>query len=115
MERIRVVMKKILQKVIGSLKKSIPTTTAPTAPMPVHTGYTVPIGIVRAARAIRYILKASETRKPVHHQYCAPPTAIFVFPRQNVKATSISPANIRIIQFIMFAKIDSIAETALYI
>ena len=37
-ERIRVVMKKILQNVAGSLKNTIPTITAPTAPMPVQTG-----------------------------------------------------------------------------
>lgn len=83
--------------------------------MPVHTGYTVPIGIVLAARVIRYILKPSETRNPAHHQYCAAATAVFAFPRQKVKATSMRPAIIRIIQFITFAKIDSMAETALYI
>lgn len=111
----RVVIKNKRQNVAGSLKKNMPTMTAPTAPMPVHTGYTVPIGIVFAARAIRYILKAREARNPAHHQYCAAPNAVFVFPKQNVKATSIRPANIRIIQFITFAKIDSMAETALYI
>ncbi len=30
----------------GSLKKKIPISTVPTAPIPVHTAYAVPIGIV---------------------------------------------------------------------
>ena len=108
-------MKNIRQKVAGSLKKTMPMITAPTAPIPVQTGYTVPIGIDRAARAIRYILKDNEVRKPAHHQYCEAPTAVFVFPRQNVKATSINPAIIRIIQFISFAKLENTVEKPLYI
>lgn len=35
---INVVMKNNRQNVAGSLKKNIPTKTAPTAPIPVHTG-----------------------------------------------------------------------------
>ena len=34
----RVVRKKRRQNVAGSLKMKIPTKTAPTAPIPVHTG-----------------------------------------------------------------------------
>lgn len=108
-------MKNIRQNVAGSLKKRMPIITAPTAPIPVHTGYTVPIGMVLAARAIRNMLNESEARNPAHHQYCAAATAVFVFPRQKVNATSISPAIIRIIQFITFAKIYSMSGTALYI
>lgn len=63
-----VVMKKIRRKVAGSLKKSMPTMTAPTAPIPVQTGYTVPSGIVRDARAIRYMLSVKAAMKPPHHQ-----------------------------------------------
>ena len=37
-DRIRVVMKNILQNVAGSWKNTMPTITAPTAPIPVHTG-----------------------------------------------------------------------------
>lgn len=37
-EIIRVAMKNNRQNVAGSLKKMIPTTTVPTAPIPVHTG-----------------------------------------------------------------------------
>ncbi len=39
-------MKNNRQNVAGSLKKIIPTMTVPTAPIPVHTGYAVPIGMV---------------------------------------------------------------------
>ena len=37
-EPINVVRKKRRQKVAGSLKMKMPTSTAPTAPIPVHTG-----------------------------------------------------------------------------
>ena len=37
-EAMSVVRKNNLQNVAGSLKMSMPTSTAPTAPMPVHTG-----------------------------------------------------------------------------
>ncbi len=37
-EAIKVVRKKIRQKVAGSRKMKMPTMTAPTAPMPVQTG-----------------------------------------------------------------------------
>lgn len=71
--------------------------------------------MVRDARAIRYILKASDNRNPAHHQYCTVPSAVFVFPRQNVKATSIKPAIIKIIQFIALAKVHKLSEIILYI
>ncbi len=37
------------QKVAGSLNMKIPTSTVPTAPIPVHTAYAVPIGSVSVA------------------------------------------------------------------
>ena len=64
------------------------------------TAYTVPMGRVLAALDMRYMLRVRATKKPPHHQYCSAPTALLVLPRQNVKATSISPAMIRMIQFI---------------
>jgi len=39
-------MKNMRQKLTGSLNKKIPINTVPTAPMPVHTAYAVPIGKV---------------------------------------------------------------------
>ena len=96
-ERIKVVMKKIRQKVAGSLKKRMPTITAPTAPIPVHTGYTVPIGNRSAALAIRNILIERAAKNPIHHT-SSWPAAVFVLPRQKVKATSMHPAKIRINQ-----------------
>lgn len=83
-ERISVVMKKIRQKVAGSLKNTIPIITAPTAPMPVHTGYTVPIGIFSAAFAIRNMLSDNVTRNPTHQPVSSMPVAVFVLPRQKV-------------------------------
>ena len=49
MEIIRVLRKKIRQKLAGSLKIKIPSRTVPTAPIPVHTAYAVPIGSVWVA------------------------------------------------------------------
>ncbi len=49
MEIIRVLRKKIRQKLAGSLKINIPSNTVPTAPIPVHTAYAVPIGSVWVA------------------------------------------------------------------
>ncbi len=49
-EAINVAIKNSLQKSAGSLKKRIPMITAPTAPMPVHTAYAVPMGKVCVAR-----------------------------------------------------------------
>lgn len=99
-ERIRVVIKNIRQKVAGSWKNTMPTMTVPTAPIPVHTGYTVPIGNRSAAFAIKNILNDSAVMNPFHHHTSSCPVAVLVFPRQNVKPTSMSPAKIRIIQFI---------------
>ncbi len=48
-EPIRRKMKNNLQKCAGSLKKKMPTSTVPTAPMPVQTAYAVPMGRVSVA------------------------------------------------------------------
>lgn len=45
-DNIKVVMKNNRQNVAGSLKNRMPTMTVPTAPIPVHTGYAVPMGMV---------------------------------------------------------------------
>ena len=50
-EAISVVRKNSRQNVAGSLKMKMPTSTAPTAPMPVHTAYAVPSGSVCVAFA----------------------------------------------------------------
>lgn len=46
------------------------------------------------------MLNIRATTKPIHHHTRSEPTAVLVLPRQNIKATSISPAIMRIIQFI---------------
>jgi hypothetical protein len=45
-EPIRRVIKKTLQKNAGSWKIKMPTMAVPTAPIPVHTAYPVPSGMV---------------------------------------------------------------------
>lgn len=58
-----VVIKKSLQNVAGSLNTRMPIRTVPTAPIPVHTGYAVPTGIVLTAFARNNILKNADDRK----------------------------------------------------
>ena len=67
MDAIRVKMKNTLQKSAGSLKKNIPTNTVPTAPIPVHTAYAVPIGNDCDALYNRIILMVKQTKNPVIH------------------------------------------------
>lgn len=62
-------MKNNLQNEAGSLKNIIPINTAPTAPIPVHTGYTVPKGRCSEALAIRNILIPRAKRKPPHQYH----------------------------------------------
>jgi len=100
MEAISVVMKKRRQKVAGSWKKMMPTSTVPTAPMPVHTGYAVPMGSVCVALASNHMLTAVNARNPPIHSQYARPTASLALPRQKVKPTSHKPAMTSIIQFI---------------
>lgn len=68
-EAMRVVTKKIRQKVAGSLKKKIPIKTLPTAPIPVQIAYAVPIGnpfSPEIALYIRNIERNKHTKKPNH-------------------------------------------------
>ena len=95
------VMKNNLQKVAGSPKKRMPTMTVPTAPMPVQTGYAVPMGSVCVALASRAMLSMLKHIKPPIHAHHSMPSVSLALPRQKVKATSQSPAAIRINQFII--------------
>lgn len=97
---IRVVRKNSRQKCTGSLNIQIPSNAVPTAPIPVHTAYAVPIGRVWVALYRRAILMAREARKPISHQVAVVPVENFALPRQNAKPTSNNPAIIRISQFI---------------
>ena len=98
----RVVRKNNLQKVVGSRNINIPTSTAPTAPIPVHTGYAVPNGIVCVALARNTALSTYRTANAEIHEYHSVPVTPFARPRLYVKPTSHSPATINIIQFIIF-------------
>lgn len=100
-EPIKVTIKKILQKLMGSLKKKIPIKTVPTAPIPVHTAYAVPIGKVWVAFISRSILIVREIKNPANQKYIVVPDVSFTFPKQDANATSNNPATIKIIQFII--------------
>ena len=68
-EPISVETKNNRQKVAGSLKIKIPTSTPPTAPIPVQIAYAEPMGsapIPETALNIRYIEIAKHARKPIH-------------------------------------------------
>lgn len=75
--------------------------TVPTAPMPVQTGYAVPMGSVCVALASRAMLSMLKHIKPPIHAHHSMPSVSLALPRQKVKATSQSPAVIRINQFII--------------
>lgn len=99
-EIISVDMKNSLQNVAGSLKHNMPTITVPTAPMPVHTGYAVPIGIVCTAFARSVMLRVRHARNPRPQRHHGVPDNPFILPRQNAKPVSKHPAIISRIQFI---------------
>ena len=93
-------MKNNLQNVAGSLKKRMPTITVPTAPIPVHTGYAVPMGIVCTAFANNVILRVRQARNPSPQRHHGVPDNPFILPRQNANPVSKHPAIISRIQFI---------------
>lgn len=101
-EPINVAMKNTLQKPAGSLKTNIPISAVPTAPMPVHTAYAVPIGRVCVAFTSRTILQVNAKRNPAYHMYIVVPVVSFAFARHDANATSNNPATINIIQFNFF-------------
>jgi len=91
-------MKNIRQKVAGSLKYIIPIITVPTAPMPVHTAYAVPIGKVCEALFNSIKLRAMHIKKPMLHFKLL---KLFESFKHVVKPTSKRPAIIKIIQFML--------------
>ncbi len=96
-------VKNILQKVAGSLKNRMPNNTVPMAPIPVQTGYAVPIGMVLTALASNTMLSAYRITKTAYQMICRPPVAKFALPRQNANPHSHSPARTSTIQFITCA------------
>lgn len=99
-DAIKVVMKNILARDACSCKNMIPNSTVPTAPMPVHTGYAVPIGMVCTATDSSHMLAVRLTMNPAVHKRNAMPFEPFIFPMQKAKAVSNMPAVIKIIQSI---------------
>ncbi len=93
-------MKKIRQKVVGSLKNIIPTITVPTAPMPVHIGYAVPMGMVCTLFDNNIILIERQAKNPNPHRYQGIPDNPFILPRQKANPVSKKPAIMRNNQFI---------------
>jgi len=100
MELIRVDMKTRRQNVAGSLKKMMPTSTVPTAPIPVHIAYAVPSGKVRVALIRRTMLMIRQNAKLPYQSKDSVPVVAFALFRLAVNPTSNRPAIIRIIQFI---------------
>lgn len=92
-------MKNRRQKSVDSLNKNIPIRAVPTAPIPVHTAYAVPIGRVCMARNKSIMLRVRHTRNPVSQSAAVVPVFSFALPRQVVNPISKSPAMISIIQF----------------
>lgn len=93
-------MKNNRQNVAGSLKNKIPTITVPTAPIPVQTGYAVPMGIVCTAFDNSSILRVRHSRNPSPQKNHGVPDSPLILPRQNANPVSKHPAMMRRIQFI---------------
>lgn len=98
---IKVLMKKTRQKVAGSLKIKIPTSTLPTAPIPVQTAYAVPIGSSFVTFTSKTILIVRQTKNPAYQKIIVFPDDSLAFPRHVANATSNKPAIINSIQFIL--------------
>lgn len=98
MEAMSVAIKNRRRNVAGSLNTKMPTNTVPTAPIPVQTAYAVPMGRYCVALTSNHMLMPSDTKKPAYHRYMVCPLVSFAFPRQKAKATSKSPAIMRVIQ-----------------
>lgn len=82
MDAIRDRVKNIRQNVTGSWKQNIPTSTVPTAPIPVHTGYATPIGKVCVALASNDILTSEKKINPPIQSHHSSPSTDFARPRQ---------------------------------
>lgn len=100
MESIKVETKNNLPKEASSWKNIIPMSTVPTAPIPVHTAYAVPIGKVFSTFVTRYRLNAIALTVPIIHNAFSLPQVLLTFDRQNVKTSSIHPDKINNSQFI---------------
>lgn len=99
-EPISVVRNNKRRKVAGSQNTSMPTKAVPTAPMPVHTAYAVPMGSVCVAFIKSAMLMMSAKANPPYQRYISEPVVSFALPKQKAKATSNSPAMTNVIQFI---------------
>ncbi len=99
---IKVVRKNIRHKFTGSLKKIIPIITVPTAPIPVHTAYAVPIGKCSKDLIKKYILATMQIAKEVYHKYISLPVVSFALPKLDAKPTSNKPAITKKIQLILY-------------
>lgn len=87
-------MKNRRQNDAGSLNTKMPTMTVPTAPIPVHTGYAVPKGMVLVAFVSSTILSRHSSAKATYHIAALFPVSTLPFPRQNANPVSHIPATI---------------------
>jgi hypothetical protein len=93
-------VKKICIAEVGSCSTNMPSSTVPTAPIPVQTGYATLSGKVLDALISRYMLAIVNIMNPAIHSQCSVPVVTLAFPRQKVKEHSQKPAIIKITQFI---------------
>ena len=100
-DAISVLKKNTRQNVAGSLKMKIPTNTVPTAPIPVHTAYAVPIGNSCVALYNNSMLIERQTKNPAIHHVAVIPDVSLAFPRQDANPTSNKPAIINSIQLMV--------------
>ena len=95
------------QKSTGSLKKNIPMTAVPKAPMPVQTAYAVPSGMVLSAWVRKSKLSQMQTRKPNDGHSRVKLSDSF---RQVVKPISRKPAKVKYNQLMLFLAIAHLID-----
>ncbi len=80
----------------------MPTSTVPTAPIPVQTAYTFPIGRLCVTYVNNDMLAIRQTAKEVYQMYAFLCVDSWALPSEKVKPTSSNPAIINKNQFIFY-------------
>ena len=80
------------QKSVGSLKKIMPTITVPTLPIPVHTAYAVPTGMVSTALYISYKLTNKKKKNEAVQLQNSQPAVSFILANEILNPISRRPA-----------------------
>jgi len=104
-------MQRIRATVAGSLKKTMPKTAAPTAPIPVQTAYAVPSGRDFIASPSSQKLSQAATNVTPVYRCLVKPSEAFMLLDQTISS---KPATSRIAQAVEAVEIEAIGVCALW-